>query len=103
MRRRSLLALAALPVVACAAVDSLPVSPETGAAVHAVPAPVPVQDSVRPPLLKDSTGTRAAVRQQAASRKLPPRLLTFKEQLFYALVFMCYVAGVLFLNNTINP
>jgi hypothetical protein len=63
-------------------------------------------DSLRAAAPTDSSRRSAPPAADTAVHKpksIPPRLLSFKEQFLFAMVFMCYIAAMLALNNNINP
>jgi len=111
MRRRGLLAFLTVSVLATAAPDTvLPAS-----TLFPVVRSLQRSDSVLPPFVKkdslpadtarrDTTLRRpaTAVRDSVVKKSIPKRILTFKEQLFYALIFMSYLAAMMMITN-FNP
>jgi len=112
MRRRGPLAFLTVSVLATAAPDTiLPAN---------VPPPVvrtlQTADSALPPLVKKDSLSNDTVRQDTTLRRpataardsvvkksIPKRILTFKEQLFYALIFMSYLAAMMAITSNYNP
>jgi len=55
--------------------------------------------------LRDSAkaGRKAAVKDTTVKRTIPARLLSFDDQLLFALVFMSYIAVMLTSMTNVNP
>ena len=111
MRRRGLLAFLTFSVLATAAPDTiLPANVPAPMvrslqSLDSLPPPLVKKDSLSADTARRDTALRhpaAAVRDSVVKKSIPKRILTFKEQLFYAIIFMSYLAAMMAITN-FNP